>query len=116
MASARFNFIVQNDSSVKTPKETADASALRKGDTLRDDLEQADSDPNDAAMTALDRAIFSMAHRAPGALAEAQARAMETYKPVRKVPAGQTLADIVSGKWPGDESDEQINAALCELS
>ena len=52
----------------------------------------------------------------PEQIAEAQTRAMDAYKPIRTVPPGKTLADIVSGKWPGDETDAQIEAALRELS
>jgi hypothetical protein len=32
------------------------------------------------------------------------------------LPPGKTLDDVVKGKWPGDETDEQIRAALEELS
>jgi|SRR5262245_15542848 len=32
------------------------------------------------------------------------------------IPPGKTLDDMVMGKWPGDESDEEIRAALEELS
>lgn len=32
------------------------------------------------------------------------------------VVPGKTLADVVCGQWPGDETDEQIEAALAELS
>ena len=57
-----------------------------------------------------------MTHRTPEQIAEARARATAAYQPLRPVPSGKTLADIVSGKWPGDETDEQIQAALDELS
>jgi hypothetical protein len=32
------------------------------------------------------------------------------------LPPGKTLNDMVMGKWPGDETDEEIRVALEELS
>jgi len=32
------------------------------------------------------------------------------------LPPGKSLDDVVRGKWPGDETDEQIRAALEVLS
>src|SRR5437660_1478265 len=62
--------------------------------------------------SALDAAVFAMTHRTPQQIADAQARAMKAYRPERIVPPGKTLAEIVSGQWPGDETDEQIEMAL----
>lgn len=36
--------------------------------------------------------------------------------PPRPIPEGKTLSDMVEGRWPGDETDEQINEALKRLS
>jgi hypothetical protein len=36
--------------------------------------------------------------------------------PPAPIPEGKTLADMVEGTWPGDETDEQINEALKRLS
>lgn len=66
--------------------------------------------------TPLSIAIARMTSRTPEQVAEAQVRAIETYLPRRPVPAGKTLAELVCGQWPGDETDEQIEAALSELS
>ena len=41
---------------------------------------------------------------------------MKYLKPARPLPPGKTLDDVVRGSWPGDESDEEINRALEELS
>lgn len=70
----------------------------------------------EAESTALSRAVYEMTHRTPEQIAEAQTRAMERYKPRHAVPPGKTLADMVSGKWLGNETDEQIIAALEDLS
>ena len=79
-------------------------------DSSKNQIEQ------EAEPTALSRAVYEMTHRTPEQIAEAQVRAMERYKPRRAVPPGKTLADMVSGKWPGDETVEQITAALEDLS
>ena len=65
--------------------------------------------------TPLERAIYEMTHRTSGTTSQAQQRAMERYQP-RRTPPGKTLADMVSGKWPGDETEEQLQQALAELS
>lgn len=64
----------------------------------------------------LDQAVSRIANRGPAEIAEAQKRALDTYKPARPLPLGRTLADVIAGQWPGDETDEQVQAALDELS
>jgi len=64
----------------------------------------------------LNKAIARMTHRSPEEKAEVRAHALATYPPRRPLPPGKTFSDVVSGKWPGDETDEQVNAALEELS
>jgi hypothetical protein len=65
---------------------------------------------------ALSRAITRMVNRTPEEIAEAQMRAIATCKPQNEIPPGKTLFDMVAGKWPGDETDEQIQEALERLS
>jgi hypothetical protein len=64
----------------------------------------------------LTEAVARLAHRTPEQIAQAQARAMQAYPPRRTVPAGKSLADVVSGQWPGEETDAEIKQALRELS
>ncbi len=64
----------------------------------------------------LSEAVARLTNRSPEQIAQAQAQAIEAYKPLRTVPPGKTLADVVSGQWPGKETDDQINQALEELS
>lgn len=45
-----------------------------------------------------------------------QPQSLADLKPRRPVPAGSTAFKEIVGKWPGDESDEEILAALQELS
>ncbi len=48
-------------------------------------------------------------------LAEREKILTASRKPA-EVPEGKTLADMVVGKWPGDETDEVIFEALRKLS
>lgn len=67
--------------------------------------------------TDLDRAITAMAaRRTPEQIAAAQAQAIRDYPARRALPADSTLFDVIGGQWPGDESDEEVNAALSRLS
>jgi hypothetical protein len=71
-----------------------------------------DKDDSDA----LSRAIARMANRSPEEIAKAQARAITECKPEHSLQPEQTIFDVVGGKWPGDESDQQIKEALEKLS
>ncbi len=37
-------------------------------------------------------------------------------KPIRPLPPGETLSDVIEGKWPGTETDQEIAEALERLS
>ena len=71
-----------------------------------------DTDDSDA----LSRAIARMINRSPEENAKAQARSITECKPEHSLQPGQTIFDVVGGKWPGDESDQQIKDALEKLS
>jgi Arc/MetJ-type ribon-helix-helix transcriptional regulator len=73
---------------------------------------QSDEEEDEAA---LDRAIAAWTRRTPEQIAQAQALA-SAIRPEREVPSGKTLFDMVAGKWPGEETDEEINSALERLS
>ncbi len=69
--------------------------------------------------TALEKAIAwaeSLKHRTDAELEEDRRRIYALSPPPRPIPEGKTLADMVEGSWPGDETDEQINEALKRLS
>lgn len=64
----------------------------------------------------LDRALTHLVSRSPEEVAEARERALQKYLPDRPLPRGKTFAEVLSGRWPGDGTNEQIVAALDELS
>ena len=70
----------------------------------------------DFGLDALERAIAQMMSRTPEEVEETRARLFQEMEPPRPLPPGKTLADILSGQWPGDETDEEVLAALAKLS
>lgn len=46
----------------------------------------------------------------------ARQRIIEATRAPREIPAGQTLLDVIEGKWPGSETDAEIKDALDRLS
>jgi predicted DNA-binding antitoxin AbrB/MazE fold protein len=69
-----------------------------------------------ATESALEREIRWATSRTPEDIEEARERIKSLSRPARPLPEGKTLADMVEGKWPGDETDEQIYEALERLS
>lgn len=65
---------------------------------------------------ALDRAVARMMNRTPEEIEATRARLFQQSRPPREIPEGKTLEDMICGKWPGDETDEQIFEALEKLS
>ena len=61
-------------------------------------------------------AVARMTGRTADQIAEAQDRAAQFIRPGKPLPPGQTIFDAVAGKWPGNESDEQVDEALRKLS
>ena len=114
MAAVTFASKLKKDGSLTMPKRAAEELGIHPGDSVRVRVEAAGGADNQS--TNLSRARDAMTHRTPEQIAEAQIRAMELYRPLRTVPPGKTLADVISGQWPGDETDEQIEDALRELS
>ncbi len=65
---------------------------------------------------ALTMAVNKLVNRSEGEMLASRARVMKTVRLGRPLPEGTTLADVVEGQWPGDETDEQIFEALERLS
>ena len=102
--------------SLTMPKHAVEKLGIHPGDQVWVRVEAANENGDRTQTTMLSRVRYAMTHRTPEQIAEAQVRAIETYQPIRTVPPGKTLADVVCGQWPGDETDEEIEAALRELS
>ena len=65
---------------------------------------------------ALTVAVHKLINRTEAEMLASRARVMKTVRLGRPLPEGKTLADVVQGQWPGDETDEQIFEALARLS
>ncbi len=93
--------------------------AERKGQDITflaaTELKRLVADDKDALLSA-DAALAALMNLSPEEKAAMHEDARRHIIPGRPLPPGKTLEDMVWGKWPGDETDEQINAALEELS
>jgi predicted DNA-binding antitoxin AbrB/MazE fold protein len=65
---------------------------------------------------ALERAIRWLTSRTQEEILAARERILKASRPARPLPEGKTLAEVVQGLWPGDETDEQVREALEKLS
>ena len=65
---------------------------------------------------ALNRAVAKMMNRTPEEAAAARARLFQQSRAPREIPNGQTLDDVVYGKWPDAETEEEVLEALEKLS
>lgn len=65
---------------------------------------------------ALERAIRWLTSRTPEEIMATRERILKASRPARPLPEGKTLAEVVQGLWPGDETDEQVREALERLS
>lgn len=64
----------------------------------------------------LDAAITRLTSRTPEEIASIRQRILAANPLPRELPEGQTILDTIMGKWPGEETDEQIREALEKLS
>ena len=70
----------------------------------------------DARPDALAEAIQRLTSRTPAEIDVDRARILALTEEPRPLPEGKTLADVVVGQWPGDETDEEMRELLEELS
>ncbi|MEO2089728.1 MAG: antitoxin family protein [Gemmataceae bacterium] len=66
--------------------------------------------------TPLEREIRRLTSRTQDEIMAAREEVQKASRPARPLPPGKTLSDMVEGKWPGDETDEQVREALERLS
>ena len=64
----------------------------------------------------LEAALTKLNNRTPEEIASARQRILNAASVPQSLPEGKTLNDVILGQWPGDESDEEINALLEKLS
>jgi len=70
------------------------------------------SEPNEAVREYIER----IANRTPEEIEANRVASIAASPKPRPLPPGKTLADVMCGKWPGDETDEQVLDALEEMS
>ena len=80
--------------------------------TARGEEPTGDDEPEDR----LEKEIAWLTGRTKEEVEETRQALLSASRPARPVPEGKTLADMVEGKWPGDETDEQVREALDRLS
>jgi len=60
--------------------------------------------------------LMRLKNRTPEELEADRASMLSRSPAPRPLPPGMTLADVVVGKWPGDETDEEIEEVLRQMS
>ncbi|MBO0698864.1 MAG: hypothetical protein J2P46_10750 [Zavarzinella sp.] len=61
-------------------------------------------------------ALRKAVERTPEQMLADRADVLAGSRKAKPLPPGKTLRDVVVGQWPGDETDEQIRAALWAIS
>jgi hypothetical protein len=70
----------------------------------------------DEGFVTFEAAVARATSRTTDEIAAARERLMQASPHPRELPDGMSLEDVLVGRWPGDESDEQIFEALQKLS
>lgn len=116
MESATFEAKLSKDGSLALPQRVVAELGIHPGDEIHVHVEAVNGNIVSMGQTMLWQAKLAMTQRTPAQIEKAQNQAIANFQPRRTVPFGKTLSDVVSGQWPGDETDEQIEIALRELS
>ena len=101
----------------KLDKDVADLGGSMLEEKMREsgflsDVNRADTDDPEAVACA----VAALTNRTPEEIDAARARIFAHSRPPRPLPAGKTLQDVLSGQWPGDETDEEVYEVLRKLS
>jgi len=70
----------------------------------------------DEKVDQLELAIRRLRNRTEEEILATRARILAASPPPRPLPEGKTFNDVIEGTWPGDETDEEIDAILEDLS
>ncbi|MBA4188082.1 MAG: hypothetical protein C0467_08685 [Planctomycetaceae bacterium] len=68
------------------------------------------------ALPKLEHELAWLAERSAGDIAKTRCRLFGLTPPAAVLPEGKTVSDMVEGRWPGDETDQQVRDALDRLS
>lgn len=93
--------------------------ASQRGETLEELLcalaeREAKSDKD--ATDLLSQGLEWLTRRSSEDVRAARERILGVSPPAREIPAGKSVLDMVEGKWPGTETDAEIQDALDRLS
>ena len=72
--------------------------------------------PPSAIPTTLAEELVWLQNRSAEDIKAARSRLFNLTPSPTPIPKGKTLSDMVEGKWPGDETEEQVRDALERLS
>ena len=93
--------------------------ARQRGETLEAYLgelaEKAAADDEETP-DLLSQGVEWLTHRSSEDVRAARARILDSAPAAREIPAGKTILDMVEGKWPGNETDAEIQDALARIS
>jgi len=64
----------------------------------------------------LEHELAWLAERSAEEIAKTRCRLFGLTPPAAIPPEGKTVADMVEGQWPGEETDQQVRDALDRLS
>jgi hypothetical protein len=95
------------------------SQASQLGKTLEDLLRHlAEKEANGDADTPdmLRQGLEWLTHRSAEDVRAARERILGVSPAAREIPADKTFLDMVEGKWPGTETDAEIQDALARIS
>ncbi|MFN3652014.1 MAG: hypothetical protein ACK47B_20760 [Armatimonadota bacterium] len=83
-------------------------------DRLREEAAEAGKEPGEYVSELLKRQL--VLHELEALKQRKPPQSLADLKPKRPAPPGQSWIAAIVGKWPGDESDEEVERILEEMS
>ena len=93
--------------------------ASQRGETLEvflRELAEKEATGDTDASDLLGQGLEWLTRRSPEDVRAARERILGASPAAREIPAGKTVLDMVEGKWPGTETDAEIQDALARIS
>ena len=75
-----------------------------------------DETKDDINPHALEEAIATLVNRTPEEIERTRTELFKIMDRPRPLPEGKGLIEVISGQWPGDETDNEISEALKRVS